>query len=105
MDSSRFSRAIIASVSGSLRVFNTTLRRCNQSCRSATMMWVQRLKRVFNIDIEVCTQCGGPLKVIASIEDLVVIKKILEHIKEKEAQPKPLRLPESRGPSQGGLFS
>lgn len=73
--------------------------------RCASMTWAQRLKRVFNIDIETCTQCGGPVKVIASIEDPVVIKKILDHLKEKEAQPSPLRLPESRGPPQGELFN
>lgn len=35
--------------------------------RRAAMTWGQRLKRVFNIDIETCTECGGQLKVIASI--------------------------------------
>jgi hypothetical protein len=29
------------------------------------MTWMQRLKRVFAIDIETCQRCGGPLKVIA----------------------------------------
>jgi len=33
------------------------------------MSGAQRLKRVFNIDIETCGECGGPLKVIACIED------------------------------------
>jgi len=32
---------------------------------------------VFKIDIETCEQCGGAVKVIASIEDPVVIKQIL----------------------------
>ena len=35
--------------------------------RRAAMTWGQRLKRVLNIDIETCTECGGQLKVIASI--------------------------------------
>jgi hypothetical protein len=43
----------------------------------------QRLKRVFNIDIETCGECGGPVKVIACIEDPVVIEKILTHLQEK----------------------
>ena len=47
--------------------------------RRAAMTWAQCLKRVFNIDIETCTECGGPVKVMASIEDPDVIKKILEH--------------------------
>ncbi|WP_409179244.1 hypothetical protein [Enterobacter hormaechei] len=43
------------------------------------MTWMQRLKRVFNIDIEVCEHCGGHVKVIASIEDPKVIEQILKH--------------------------
>lgn len=46
----------------------------------AAMTWAQRLKRVFNIDIETCSQCGGIDKVIACIEVSTVIKKILEHL-------------------------
>jgi hypothetical protein len=30
------------------------------------MGWAQRLKRVFDIDIETCRVCGGSMKVIAS---------------------------------------
>jgi hypothetical protein len=29
----------------------------------------QRLKRVFNIDIETCPACGGAVRIIACIED------------------------------------
>jgi hypothetical protein len=39
------------------------------------MTWAQRLKRVFNIDIETCAKCGGAVNVIASSEDPTVIKK------------------------------
>ncbi len=42
--------------------------------RRASMTWAQRLKRVFNIDIETCSECGGAVKIIACIEDPVVIK-------------------------------
>jgi hypothetical protein len=31
----------------------------------AAMTWAQRRKRVFNIDIEVCSRCGGSVKVIS----------------------------------------
>jgi len=48
--------------------------------RRASMTWAQRLKRVFNIDIEICSKCGGEVKVIACIEDPAVIKKILIHL-------------------------
>jgi len=40
----------------------------------AAMSWAQRLKRLFNIDIEDCGVCGGSMKVIACIEDPLVIK-------------------------------
>jgi len=45
--------------------------------RRASMTWAQRLKRVFNIEIETCSECGGDVRIIASIEDPAVIKKIL----------------------------
>ncbi len=51
------------------------------------MTWAQRLKRVFNIDIETCSGCGGAMKVIAAIEDPIVIKQILDHL--KASKPKP----------------
>ena len=38
------------------------------------------IERVFNIDIEVCNECGGTVKIIASIEDPAIIKKILTHL-------------------------
>jgi hypothetical protein len=66
--------------------------------RRAAMTWAQRLKRVFNIDIQTCPACGGAMKVIACIEDSVVIKKILDHLKEKVV-PEPLSLlPSARAP-------
>jgi hypothetical protein len=66
--------------------------------RRASMTWAQRLKRVFNIDVETCRECGGAMKVIACIEDPVVIKKILDHLKEKAETNEPNPLPESRAP-------
>jgi len=70
----------------------------------AAMTWAQRLKRVFNIDISICEECGGAVKVIASIEDPVVITWILAHL-ERKVEPKEFNpLPESRAPPQIGLF-
>ena len=72
--------------------------------RHAAMTWAQRLKRVFNINMTNCEACGGSAKVIASIEDPVVIKQILAHFQRK-AEPKEYNpLPESRAPLQRGLF-
>ena len=46
----------------------------------ARMSWARLLKRVFDIDIEHCPNCGGGLKIIAAIEDPPVIIKILSHL-------------------------
>jgi hypothetical protein len=51
----------------------------------APMSWMQRLKRVFALDIETCSECGGKLKVIACIEDPPLIAKILGHVRRREA--------------------
>jgi hypothetical protein len=42
--------------------------------------WARLLARVFNIDVETCSKCGGKMKIIAAIEDPRVIRKILEHM-------------------------
>jgi hypothetical protein len=49
------------------------------------MSWAQRLKRVFAVDIEGCPDCGGKLRVIASIEDPQLIAKILAHLRARQA--------------------
>ena len=46
----------------------------------ARMSWARLLKRVFDIDIEQCPNCGGALKIITAIEDPPVIIKILTHL-------------------------
>ena len=55
------------------------------------MSWAQRLKRVFNIDIDVCSRCGGSVKVIACIEDQHIIDKILAHLRDREQDIPPRR--------------
>jgi hypothetical protein len=44
------------------------------------MNWARLLKRVFDIDVKHCPNCGGALKIIAEIEDPPVIIKILSHL-------------------------
>ena len=45
------------------------------------------------------------MKVIACIEDPLVIKTILTHLRGKTLVVERARLPESRAPPQGDLFS
>ncbi len=68
--------------------------------RRAAMTWAQRLKRVFNIDIETCEHWAGQVKVSANIEAPVGIKKSLEHLKNKASTNEPGALPENRAPAQ-----
>ena len=72
--------------------------------KRASMTWAKRLKRVFNIDIETCTECGGEVRIIASIEDPEVIRKILAHMDEKITLTGTGILPETRAPPSTGLF-
>ncbi len=73
--------------------------------RKQGMTWAQRLKRVFNIDIEVCDICGKKVKIIAYIEDPAVIKQILAHLKEQTPDTIKYVIPESRSPPQSRLFA
>jgi hypothetical protein len=67
--------------------------------RQRAMSWAQRLKRVFAIDIETCQQCGGRLRVIASIEEPAVIERILKHLGHTAKPVDPAH--PSRAPPQG----
>ena len=72
--------------------------------RHAAMTWAQRLRRVFSIDIETCHICRGPMKVIACIEDPLVIRKILDHLDRMAPATATTSLPEPRAPPQTPLF-
>jgi hypothetical protein len=45
------------------------------------MSWARLLKRVFDIEVKHCRNCGGALKIIADIEDPPVIVKILSYLR------------------------
>jgi hypothetical protein len=64
--------------------------------RPARMSWGRLLKRVFDIDIEQCPNCGGALKIIAAIEAPAVITRILTHLGLPARVPPraPARLPQ-----------
>ena len=72
------------------------------------MTWMQRLKRVFNIDIETYERSAGQVKIIVEasnrcIEDPAVIERILAHLKGKEPSSELAMLPEGRAPPQARL--
>jgi hypothetical protein len=41
---------------------------------------VQYEKRSFAVDVLACPQCGGRLRLIATLHDPVVIRKLLAHL-------------------------
>jgi len=54
------------------------------------------------MELETCGYCGGAVKVIACIDDPVVITQILEHL-ERRAQQPPVLAPTARAPPGGVL--
>lgn len=53
---------------------------CEEERPSYRYSWSFLLKRVFNLDLDRCPECGGRLEFISSIQDSGVIKRILEHV-------------------------
>ena len=56
---------------------------CEANCehhQPARMGWGKLLKRVIEIDMEHCPNCGGELKIIAAILEAPAIEKILMHL-------------------------
>jgi len=69
------------------------------------MSWAQRLKRVFKLDLESCEGCGGQIRVIACIEDPLVIAKILAHLdRQVPSSVTPVLVPPVRGPPGQGML-
>ena len=47
----------------------------------APLIWAERSKRVFRIEITMCPHCGGRLRVIAYVTDPDVIDQVLEFVR------------------------
>ncbi len=56
---------------------------CEANCahhRAVRQGWARLIKRVFDLDLQHCPNCGGELKIIAAILEPPVIEKILTHL-------------------------
>jgi len=56
---------------------------CDANCahhRPVRLSSAKLLKRVFDLDLEHCPNCGGELKIIAAILEQPVIEEILTHL-------------------------
>lgn len=65
-----------------------------ESEEHGAMNWAMRLKRAFNIDMNTCEACGGAAKVIACIDNPIVIEKILKSVQSQSHHT----IPSSRAP-------
>ena len=63
-------------------------------------MKARRLERVFGIDIESCTACGGRLRLLACIEDRRTLDAILTHLARNSAAPEPPASPLRTAPGR-----
>jgi hypothetical protein len=48
--------------------------------RRKNYSWSALLKRIFDIDISLCERCGGPVRVVAAIQEPETVAKILDHL-------------------------
>ena len=69
----------------------------------SAMTWAKRLKRGCDINIETYNECGGDVRIIVSIEDSVVIRKILVHL-DNNATSAAVLLPDCRTSPAVGLL-
>jgi len=63
--------------------------------RPRYVAWAELLRRVFAIDILACPDCGGRLRLLATIADQAVVEKILTHLglPVEPPRPSPARTP------------
>jgi hypothetical protein len=62
-----------------------------RAARSGTAMtWMQRLRRVYDIDVSVCPRCAWSVKVLAVITEPGVLASIVAHLAKREARAPPV---------------
>ncbi len=65
---------------------------------SRAWTWAALMHRAFAIDVLACVHCGGRLRLIATLHDPAVIRKLLAHLRVASSGPSPGPAPpESRG--------
>ena len=65
--------------------------------RPRRLLWAQLLQRTFGLDVLLCPQCGGRMKLLAAILDPVEIARLCENLGEPVESPP---LPPSRYQAQ-----
>ena len=56
---------------------------------SPAWTWAALMHRAFALDVLACANCGGRLRLIATLHDPVVIRKLLAHLHMARSGPSP----------------
>jgi hypothetical protein len=56
--------------------------------------WAELLQRVFGVDVLACTNCSDRMRLIATIEDPRVVRRILTHLRLDDDEDRPADLPD-----------
>jgi len=69
--------------------------RKNRGASKNRLLWAALLKRTFNLNMAVCSHCGGKMRIVAAITDRVSIKRYLDGVGLRSELPeiKPARPP------------
>jgi hypothetical protein len=59
--------------------------------------WAALMHRAFAVDVLACPHCGGRLRLIATLHDPAVIRKILAHLGRAPSRPSPGPAPPGPG--------
>ena len=55
--------------------------------------WANLIRRVYEVDPLVCPRCGSEMRVVSVITEPALIRRILDHLREREkARPPPRRV-------------
>ena len=60
---------------------------CDISDKASRKAWARLLAKIYEIDLFVCPKCGSEIKVIAIMQDMAEIKRILNHLKKVGRAP------------------
>ena len=48
--------------------------------------WAQLIRRIYEVDPLICSECGGDMRIIAFLLDPAVVRKILAHVAQRPSR-------------------
>jgi hypothetical protein len=51
--------------------------------RARRRRWAELLRRVFQVEVEVCPRCGGAMRIVAFVTEPAVVRRILAHLERR----------------------